>query len=105
MHPVEHMNLTCLVRILQMAVIKVLLNTIDDLAIVLSVHHENTGEDAVPGERVLSLQLDVSILTRSLRARHESRPILVLHLVGAAANHLHRGLELTLLAVAELPGE
>ena len=105
MHPVEHMNLTCLVRILQVAVIKVLLNTIDDLAIVLSIHHEDTGEDAVPGKRVLSLQLDVSILACSLRARHESRPILVLHLVGAAADHLHRGLELTLLAVTELPGE
>ena len=105
MHPVEHMNLTCLVRILQVAVIKVLLNTIDDLAIVLSIHHEDTGEDTIPGERVLSLQLDVSILACSLRARHESRPILVLHLVGATADHLHRGLELTLLAVTELPGE
>ena len=55
MHPVEHMHLTGLVRILQMAIVEVLLEINDDLPIVLTVHHEDTCEDAVEGQRILTL--------------------------------------------------
>ena len=55
MHPVEHMHLTGLVRILQVAIVEVLLEINDDLSIVLPVHHEDTGEDAVEGQRILTL--------------------------------------------------
>ena len=54
-HPVEHMHLTGLVRILQMAIVEVLLEINDDLPIVLSVHHEDTCEAAVEGQRILTL--------------------------------------------------
>ena len=49
------MHLTGLVRILQTAIVKVLLEINDDLPIVLSVHHEDTCEDAVEGQRILTL--------------------------------------------------
>ena len=38
-HPIEHMHLTSLVRILQVTVIEILLEINDDLTIILSVHH------------------------------------------------------------------
>ena len=47
-HPIEHVHLACLVRVLQVAVIEVLLEVNDDLAIVRIFHHEDAGEDAIP---------------------------------------------------------
>ena len=60
-HPIEHMHLACLVRVLQVAVIEVLLEVNDDLTIVTILHHEDAGEDGVPWQWVLTLQLHVAV--------------------------------------------
>ena len=103
MHPVEHVHLTCLVRILQVAVIKVFLDIEDHLAIILVFHHEYARENAIEWQRVLSLQLNASILARVLIPSQEGCPVLIRHLVCPSANHLHRRGELGRLGIAELP--
>ena len=60
-HPIEHMHLSCLIRVLQVAVVEVLLEVNDDLTIVTILHHEDAGEGAVPRKWVLALQLQVSV--------------------------------------------
>ena len=87
-HPIEHVYLAGLVRVLQVAVVEVLLEVNDDLAIVTILHHEDASEDAVPWQRVLALQLHVSVCSCALITGQESRPVLILHLVRATANHL-----------------
>ena len=103
MHPVEHVHLTCLVRILQVAVIKVFLDVEDHLAIILVFHHEYARENAVEWQRVLSLQLNASILARVLIPSQEGCPVLIRHLVCPSADHLNRRGELGRLGIAELP--
>ena len=103
MHPVEHVHLACLVLILQVAVIKVLLDVEDHLAIILVFHHEDAREDAIEGQRVLTLQLNASILAGVLITSQEGRPVLIRHLIRATAHHLHGRGELGGLGIAELP--
>ena len=103
MHPVEHVHLACLIRILQVAVIKVLLDVEDHLAIILVFHHEDAREDTVEWQRVLPLQLNASILPGVLISSQEGRPVLVRHLIRATAHHLHGRGELGRLGIAELP--
>ena len=88
-HPIEHVHLACLVRVLQVAVIEVLLEVNDDLAIVRIFLHEYSSEDAVPRQWVLTLQLHVAVRSCALITGQESRPVLILHLVRATANHLN----------------
>ena len=46
-----------------MTVIEVLLDTEDHLAIILVFHHEHSREDTAEGQRVLTLQLNVPVLS------------------------------------------
>ena len=88
-HPIEHVHLACLVRVLQVAVIEILLEVNDDLAIVRIFLHEYSSEDAVPRQWVLTLQLHVAVRSCALITGQECRPVLILHLVRATANHLN----------------
>ena len=86
-----------------MTIIKVLLQIEDHLTIVLVFHHEDSREDTVEGKWVLSLQLNATILAGVLRPCQESRPVLVCHLIGPTANHLHGCRKLSGFCIAELP--
>ena len=87
-HPIEHVHLACLIGVLQVAVIEVLLEVNDDLAIVTILHHEDAGEDAVPRQWVLTLKLHVAVRSCALITGQKRCPVLVLHLVCATAHHL-----------------
>ena len=104
-HPIEHVYLAGLVRVLQVAVIEVLLEVNDDLTIITILHHEDAGENAVPRQWVLALQLHVAVRSCALITGQERRPVLILHLVCTTAHHLDRCRELCGLCIAELPSE
>lgn len=105
MHPVKHMHLTGLVLVLEMTVIEVLLEVEHDLTIFWFIHHDDSGGHTVPGQRVLTLQLDIASGSSRLSSCQECCPVLVSHRAGAPANHLHSSGEGSRLGVTVLPGE
>ena len=93
MHIVEHVNsahLLCLSvhLILDVAVIEALLDAHDCLCILAIgiVHHEYSIEEAVVGQRVLTLHHDLA--TADLARGHEGCPILILHWTRTSTNQL-----------------
>ena len=105
MHPVKHVHLAGLVLVLQMTVIKVLLEVVHDLTIFWFIHHEDSCGHTAVGQRILTLKLDTSIGPCRLSASQERRLVLVGHRAGGSANHLHSRGEGSRLGVTVLPGE
>lgn len=93
-HEVEHVGLTHLVLILQVAVVEVLLDAPSRLGHlgVFRIHHQHSVEGAAVGKWVLALNHELACT--SLTCGHEWCTVLVCHWVVAASHNLERRFEL-----------